>query len=75
MIGKVLAKVIGTQNEREIKRLRPLVAEISALEPQTQSLTDEQLRAKTEEFKRRVAAGESLDDVLAEVFAKPASAC
>ncbi len=69
MIGKVLAKVIGTQNEREIKRLRPLVAEISALEPQIQSLTDEQLRARTEEFKRRVAAGESPDDVLAEVFA------
>jgi preprotein translocase subunit SecA len=58
MIGKVLAKVIGTQNEREIKRLRPLVAEISALEPQIQVLTDEQLRAKTEEFKTRVAAGE-----------------
>jgi len=69
MIGKVLAKVIGTQNEREIKRLRPLVAEISALEPQIQVLTDEQLRAKTEEFKTRVAAGESLDDVLVEVFA------
>ena len=69
MIGKVLAKVIGTQNEREIKRLRPLVVEISALEPQMQALSDEQLRAKTEEFKTRVAAGESLDDVLAEVFA------
>ena len=69
MIGKVLAKVIGTQNEREIKRLRPLVAEINALEPQIQALTDEQLRAKTDEFKTRVAAGESLDDVLVEVFA------
>src|SRR5438552_11357634 len=69
MIGKVLAKVIGTQNEREIMRLRPLVVEISALEPQMQALSDEQLRAKTEEFKTRVAAGESLDDVLAEVFA------
>jgi preprotein translocase subunit SecA len=69
MLGQILAKVIGTQNEREIKRLRPLVAEISALEPQIQALTDEQLRQKTEEFKARVAGGESLDDVLVEAFA------
>ncbi|HEU5254789.1 MAG TPA: preprotein translocase subunit SecA [Vicinamibacterales bacterium] len=69
MLGQILAKVIGTQNEREIKRLRPLVAEIGALEPQIQALTDEQLRQKTEEFKTRVAGGESLDDVLPEAFA------
>jgi preprotein translocase subunit SecA len=69
MLGQILAKVIGTQNEREIKRLRPLVAEIGALEPQVQALTDEQLRQKTEEFKTRVAGGESLDDVLVEAFA------
>jgi preprotein translocase subunit SecA len=69
MLGQILAKVIGTQNEREIKRLRPRVAEISALEPQIQVLTDEQLRQKTEEFKKRVAGGESLDDVLVEAFA------
>jgi preprotein translocase subunit SecA len=69
MIGQLLAKVIGTQNEREIKRLRPGVAEISALEPQIQALTDEQLRAKTEEFRKRVADGELLDDLLVEVFA------
>ena len=69
MIGQLLAKVIGTQNEREIKRLRPEVAEISALEPQIQPLTDEQLRAKTDEFRKRVADGESLDDLLVEAFA------
>jgi preprotein translocase subunit SecA len=69
MIGQLLAKVIGTQNEREIKRLRPLVAEIGALEPQIKALTDEQLRGKTEEFRKRVADGESLDDLLAEAFA------
>jgi preprotein translocase subunit SecA len=62
MIGQLLAKVIGTQNEREIKRLRPLVAEISALEPTVQKLTDEQLREKTVEFRKRVADGASLDD-------------
>src|SRR5215218_8760721 len=69
MIGQLLAKVIGTQNEREIKRLRPRVAEISALEPQIQALTDEQLRAKTDEFRKRVADGASLDDLLVEAFA------
>jgi len=69
MIGKILAKVIGTQNERELKRLRPLVAEISALEPQIQVLTDDQLRGRTEEFRKRVAGGESLRDILPEAFA------
>jgi preprotein translocase subunit SecA len=69
MIGQLLAKVIGTQNEREVKRLRPTVAEINALEPRIQSLTDEQLRAKTDEFRKRVADGTSLDDVLPEAFA------
>ena len=53
MIGQLLAKVIGTQNEREIKRLRPRVAEINALEPAIQALTDEQLRGKTDEFRER----------------------
>ena len=57
MIGQLLAKVIGTQNEREIKRLRPLVAEINALEPTIRPLTDEQLRAKTPEFRQRFANG------------------
>jgi preprotein translocase subunit SecA len=69
MIGQLLAKVIGTQNERELKRLRPLVAEINALEPSIQPLTDEQLRGKTEEFKKRLADGAHLDDLLPEAFA------
>jgi preprotein translocase subunit SecA len=69
MLGQILAKVIGTQNEREIKRLRPLVAAISALEPQIQVLTDEQLRGKTVEFRARAQGGESLDDLLVESFA------
>ncbi|HET9360824.1 MAG TPA: preprotein translocase subunit SecA [Vicinamibacterales bacterium] len=69
MIGQLLAKVIGTQNEREIKRLRPRVAEINALEPTIQPLTDEQLRGKTEEFRRRVADGATLDELQAEAFA------
>ena len=69
MIGQLLAKVIGTQNDREIKRLRPVVTEITALEPTIQKLTDEQLREKTVEFRKRVADGASLDDLLIEAFA------
>ncbi len=54
MIGKTLAKVFGTSNERAIKRIRPLVEQINALEPEMQRLTDEQLRAKTAEFRARI---------------------
>ena len=69
MIGQLLAKVIGTQNERELKRLYPRVGEISAFEPATAVLSDEQLRAKTDEFRRRLADGTALDDLLPESFA------
>ena len=69
MIGQLLAKVIGTQNQRDLKRLSPRVAEISALEPQTQALSDEQLRGKTEEFRARLEQGSSVDDLLVEAFA------
>ncbi|MGZ7083203.1 MAG: preprotein translocase subunit SecA, partial [Candidatus Angelobacter sp.] len=54
MIGKALAKVFGTSNEREIKRMRPQIDQMNALEPQMQQLTDEQLRAKTAEFRARI---------------------
>ncbi len=54
MINTLLGKVFGTKNEREMKRLRPRVAAINALEPQMQKLSDEQLRAKTEEFRSRI---------------------
>src|SRR5256712_111374 len=69
MIQKILAKVIGTQNERDLKRLRPLVGEVNAVEPSLLSLTDEQLRAKTAEFRQRLQNGASIDDVLVEAFA------
>src|SRR5436190_16071778 len=69
MIQKLLAKVIGTQNERELKRLYPLVGEINALEPTVQALSDDQLRAKTQEFRDRIAAGGALDDLLVPAFA------
>ena len=69
IVDTVLAKVFGTANDRELKRMRPIVAAISALEPQIQGLSDEQLRAKTDEFRHRFAAGETLDDLLPEAFA------
>ncbi|HKF22391.1 MAG TPA: preprotein translocase subunit SecA [Candidatus Angelobacter sp.] len=56
MIGKALAKVFGTQNERDLKRMHPLVEEINALEPAMQQLSDEQLRAKTDEFRAQIKA-------------------
>src|SRR5499427_2331705 len=69
MIQKLLAKVVGTQNERELKRLRPLVAQINALEPSVQTLSDEALRQKTVEFRERLGKGETLDDLMPEAFA------
>jgi preprotein translocase subunit SecA len=55
LINTLLGKVFGTKNEREIKKLMPRVAEINALEPEIQKLTDQQLRAKTDEFRSRIA--------------------
>src|SRR5437016_5329522 len=69
MINTLLAKVIGTQNDRELKRLRPNVGRINEFEPSIQALTDAQLRDRTADLKTRVAAGASLDDVLPEAFA------
>jgi preprotein translocase subunit SecA len=69
MIGQLLAKVIGTQNDRELKRLWPAISKINALEPNIESLSDADLRAKTADFKQRVANGEELDDLLPEAFA------
>src|SRR5216110_1374490 len=69
MLDTLLASVFGTQNDRELKRLRPLVAQINALEPSIQPLSDDALRAKTAEFRQRLASGETLDDILPEAFA------
>src|SRR5580692_11236513 len=69
MLDAVLAKIFGTKHEREIKKMRPMVAAISDLEPAMQKLSDAELAQKTIEFKQRVANGESLDDLLIEAFA------
>ncbi|MCH7979773.1 MAG: preprotein translocase subunit SecA, partial [Acidobacteria bacterium] len=69
MIGSLLAKIIGTKNERELKRMAPLVQAIGELEPTIERLSDEQLRAKTGEFRNRLAAGQTMDDLLVDAFA------
>ena len=69
IINTILAKFIGTQNQRELKRIAPLVAAINAKEPEVAALTDERLKAKTAELRQRVTGGASLDDVLVEAFA------
>jgi preprotein translocase subunit SecA len=69
MFGQLLTKIVGTQNDRELKRLRPRVAGINAFEPAIKALSDEQLKGKTAEFRARLANGETLDDLLPEAFA------
>ncbi|HYB94381.1 MAG TPA: preprotein translocase subunit SecA [Vicinamibacterales bacterium] len=69
MFGQLLTKIVGTQNDRELKRLRPRVAEINGFEPAIKALSDDQLRGKTAEFRTRFANGETLDDLLPEAFA------
>jgi preprotein translocase subunit SecA len=68
MINWILSKIIGTQNEREIKKLRPLVEKINSFEPEIQKLSDAELREKTSEFRKRLQDGETLDDILPEAF-------
>ena len=68
-IGTVAKKIFGTPNDRKIKATRPLIEEINALEPEFEALSDEGLKDKTREFKKRVADGESLDALLPEAFA------
>lgn len=65
-VGK---KVFGTQNDRELKSIRPIVEKINSLEASIKALTDEQLRGKTAEFRTRIANGETLDSLLPEAFA------
>ena len=64
-----LIRLFGNSNERQIRRMKPVVARITAMEPAMQALDDEALRGKTAEFRRRLAAGETLDDVLPDAFA------
>ena len=65
----LLEAIFGTKNDREIKRMRKIVDKINALEPEYEKFSDEELRGKTEEFKKRLAEGQTLDDILVEAFA------
>ena len=69
MIARLLAAIFGTKNDRELKRLAPLVVAINNLEPSMERLSDEELKNKTAEFRQRLAEGETLKDILVEAFA------
>jgi preprotein translocase subunit SecA len=69
MLDQTLAKIFGTKNERDIKKMRPIIAAINDREPELQQLSDADLSAKTLDFKQRIANGEPLDDLLIESFA------
>lgn len=69
MITNILKKIIGTKNERELKRIQPLVDKTNSLEDEYRALSDDQLKAKTLLFKERIERGEDLDSILPEAFA------
>jgi len=69
MLGDVVKKVVGSKNERDLRKIQPLVERINSLEPQIYPLSDQRLAAKTGELKERVERGEPLDDLLPEAFA------
>jgi len=69
MVTNLLTKVFGSKNERELKKINPMVEKINAFEPQLQSMSDEALKTQTPLFKERLNNGESLDDILPEAFA------
>ncbi len=69
MLNRALTSLFGSRNDRVLRQLSKSVARINALEPEFEKLSDAELRAKTDVFKQRIAAGESLDKVLPEAFA------
>ena len=75
MITWILKKIMGSKNAREVRRLWPIVEQVNNFEKQYQQLSDDQLRAKTAEFRKRLAEGESLDALLPEAFAAVKNTC
>ena len=69
MISYLVKKIVGSKNERELKRIKPMIQRVNVLEPEVRPLSDDQLRAKTAEFKNRLENKEALDDILPEAFA------
>ena len=68
-IGTISKKIFGSPNDRKVKATRPVIAQINALEPEFEKLSDEGIKEKTEEFRKRALEGESLDALLPEAFA------
>jgi preprotein translocase subunit SecA len=69
MIGSLIKKIVGSKNERELRRIQPLVDQVNQWEPKVSPLSDHELQAKTVQFKERVERGESIDEILPEAFA------
>jgi preprotein translocase subunit SecA len=69
MLRSILGKIFGSQNERDIKSIRPIVEKVNSFETSIKNLTDDELKAKTAEFRDRLSKGETLDDILPEAFA------
>ena len=68
-LGTIASKVFGSSNERKLKKYGPIVAKINALEPEVVALSDDDLRARTEAFRKRLQDGADLDDLIPEAFA------
>jgi preprotein translocase subunit SecA len=69
MFKTIINSIFGSQNEREIKKMQPIIEAVNGYEPEISKLSDEQLKAKTAEFRERLGKGEALDDLLPEAFA------
>jgi len=75
MLSAIFKAVFGTKSQRDVKRMLPLVARINAIEQELQKLSDDEIKAKTAEFKERLAKGETLDDIMCEAFAVVKNTC
>ncbi|MBQ7206164.1 MAG: preprotein translocase subunit SecA [Lentisphaeria bacterium] len=75
MLSAIFKAVFGTKSQRDVKRMLPLVAKINAIELELQKLSDDEIKAKTPEFKERLAKGETLDDIMCEAFAVVKNTC
>ena len=75
MLSAIFKAIFGTKSQRDVKKMLPVVARINAIEEDLQKLSDEELKAKTGEFRDRLARGETLDDIMCEAFAVVKNAC
>ena len=69
MINQILTKIFGSQHDRDVKKMLPMVAAVNDMEAQIKALSDDELRGQTVRFRERIAAGESLDDLMVPAFA------